>query len=89
MNKERLMQFLSDAIDSGMKIEIVYQELYAEKSKAKESAERLAGILNGESKEIKIDGSAWYQVDSGQVSGSFFKPSFETVEGKVIAIRNR
>jgi hypothetical protein len=79
MDKEKLMQFISDAIDKGAKIEVGF---YSSTSMTQEEA-------NGRAKELsEIVGSAvvvaessdceWFKVESEQVLGCFFyKNSFK------------
>jgi hypothetical protein len=74
MNKERLMQFLSDAIDMGFDITISNPGSRINKEQAKAMAERFSSIVGGEVKDVETDENNWMAVRStvGYYHGSFF-----------------
>jgi hypothetical protein len=73
MNKEKFMQFISESIDNGAKVEVnSYSQNRTEES-AKEKAEKFAQIVDGEAEEtVSEDGrTRWFKV-RGNYSCTFF-----------------
>jgi hypothetical protein len=74
MDKERLMQFLSDAIDMGFDIEIRYPHSDISKEQAQALAERFSKAVGSDVKETEGKHNTWLEVKSkeGWLHGSFF-----------------
>lgn len=73
MDKERLMQFLSDAIDMGFDINVRCIENIS-KEQAEGLAERFASIVGGKVELAEGANNIWFdvQANKGQYQGSFF-----------------
>ncbi|KQL20502.1 hypothetical protein [Cytobacillus solani] len=72
MQKEKLMQFLSDCIDKNMGISIVRTSTNTTEEEAKEFAMRLSEIVEAPLKITQGDKHEWFSVDGKKISGSFF-----------------
>jgi len=81
MDKERLMQFLSDAIDMGFDIEVRHIGDNTSKEQAQAMAKRFSSIVGGEVKEAQGEYFNWLTVKSteGYYHGSFFHNKSEKV----------
>jgi hypothetical protein len=74
MNKEKFMQFISESIDNGAKVEVgFYFESNFTEEEAKEKIEEFAQIVEGEAEEaVSSDGKTrWFKV-SGKCECSIF-----------------
>ena len=72
MEKEKLMQFLSDCIDKNMSISIVRTSTNATEEESKELAMRLSEIIGVPLRIAQGDKHEWFSVNGKKISGSFF-----------------
>lgn len=71
MDKERLMQFLSDAIDMGCELHIKYFGEELTEQQASSLAERMASVTGGSTKDCSSKYNDWFTVE-GKHTGAFF-----------------
>lgn len=74
MNKEKLMDFLSDMIDAGADIEVSLFGSMISKTQAYDVAKRLSEITGETIEEKEANGSTWVAVGSTtkKIRGSYF-----------------
>ena len=72
MNKEKLMQFLSDAIDKGAAIDVCIHGNGNTKEQAETVCNRFSEIVGGKIEEINNDDIIWYKVKSEKISLDHF-----------------
>ncbi len=72
MNKEKLMQFLSDAIDKGARIDVLIHGNGHTKEQAETVCNRFSEIVGGKIEEINSGDLIWYKVKTEQISLDHF-----------------
>lgn len=71
MDKERLMQFLSDAIDMGCEVHLKYFGEGLTEQQASSLAERMASVTGGSVESSVSKHNEWFTVE-GKHTGAFF-----------------
>ncbi|MED3575787.1 hypothetical protein [Cytobacillus praedii] len=72
MQKEKLMQYLSEAIDKGLRISVASFSSNVNKEVAVEFAARLSDLAEAPVREIESEGSKWFSVKGSNLEGDFF-----------------
>lgn len=72
MDKDKLMKFLSEAIDNGAGISITSYGREMSKKEAEKNAVELSNIINGKKEEVVHDTHQWFSAQSEKIRIDFF-----------------